>query len=123
MWFGTWDHGGQEMKRSSNTWTYFTKENSGLPNNITGLTDLLWKILPTICGLPAIRIWQFKMDLPNLTVQHGPVLIQITAVLPGKQFWGSLIDSKGNIWLAVAGMTTDQLLMARPNSMVPIHDL
>ncbi len=98
MWFGTWDHGVRKWNRSADTWTTYTKENSGLPSNIMwygaimeDVDNNMWFAPLGFDGSNGLT----KFDGTNWTSYNTS-----NSGAPSNTCWGAVMDSHGNIWMA-----------------------
>ena len=94
MWFGTWSQGVRMWDRTNDVWYYYTRENSGLPSNdmwygaiMEDSEHNMW--FATLGGGLA------KFDRTTWTVYNSS-----NSGVPNNTYWGSMLDSEDNIWLA-----------------------
>ncbi|MBN1790231.1 MAG: T9SS type A sorting domain-containing protein [Bacteroidales bacterium] len=95
MWFGTWGSSGlRKWERSTDTWTTYNNQNSGLPSHdmwygaiMEDGENNMW--FGTISG------GLVKFDGTNWTVFNTS-----TSGIPNDLVLGSLMDHNGDIWLA-----------------------
>jgi ligand-binding sensor domain-containing protein len=101
MWFGTWGDGVRKWDRSSDTWTTYTTQNSGLPSNE------MW--YGSIMEDSNHNMWFGTIGHNGSYGEGGLVKFDGTAwtlynagnsPLPTNLIIGSLMDSHGNIWMA-----------------------